>query len=97
VNARSQPASAACLRARIIGLAESAGLARRVTPHMLRHTAATALIEGGVDIRFVQRLLGHQSIATTQLYTHVSDRALRAAIQSANTHRYAEGELAMAA
>jgi integrase/recombinase XerD len=90
VNARGRPASAACLRARIKILAQKAGLARRVTPHMFRHTTATALMEAGVDMRFVQRLLGHQSIATTQIYTHVSDRALKAAILGANTRRYSE-------
>jgi site-specific recombinase XerD len=52
---------------------------KRITPHMLRHTAATLRIEGGGDIRFVQRLLGHASIATTQIYTHVTDVALRSA------------------
>ncbi|MGJ4924385.1 tyrosine-type recombinase/integrase [Bradyrhizobium oligotrophicum] len=57
---------------------------RRVTPHMLRHTAATLLIERGVDIRFVQRLLGHSSIATTEIYTHVSDDALRSALERAD-------------
>jgi integrase/recombinase XerD len=61
-----------------------AGLSRRVTPHMLRHTAATLLIETGVDIRFVQRLLGHSSIATTEIYTHVSDEALRTTLERAN-------------
>jgi integrase/recombinase XerD len=65
-------------------LAQKAGVTQRITPHMFRHTAATALMEAGVDIRFVQRLLGHQTIATTQIYTHVSDRALRTAIASAN-------------
>ena len=90
LNVRGQPATAASIRARIRALAERAGIGRRVTPHMFRHTAATALIEAGVDIRFVQRLLGHQSIATTQLYTHVSDRALKAAIMGANTRRYTE-------
>src|SRR4249920_1233328 len=54
-----------------------AGLTRRITPHMLRHTAATLLIETGVDIRIVQRLLGHSRIATTEIYTHGSDEALR--------------------
>jgi site-specific recombinase XerD len=96
LNSRERPANAASLRARIRLLAQEAGLARRVTPHMLRHTAATALMEAGVDIRFVQRLLGHQSIATTQIYTHVSDRALKAAIIGANVCRlFEQSELAM--
>jgi integrase/recombinase XerD len=51
---------------------------------MLRHTAATLLIETGVDIRIVQRLLGHSSIATTEIYTHVSDEALRTTLQRAD-------------
>lgn len=63
------------------------GLARRITPHMLRHTAATLLIETGVDIRFVQRLLGHSSIATTEIYTHVSDEALRTTLERADVLR----------
>jgi len=84
LNARGHPTSASCLRNRIKKLATVARLSRVVTPHMLRHTAATALMEAGVDIRFVQRLLGHHSIATTQIYTHVSDRALKAAVLGAN-------------
>lgn len=52
---------------------------------MLRHTAVTLLIENGTDIRFVQRLLGHASIATTEIYTYVSDPAIKKAILDANT------------
>ena len=63
---------------------QEVGLARRITPHMLRHTAATLLIETGVDIRFVQRMLGHSSIATTEIYTHVSDEALRVTLERAD-------------
>lgn len=72
------------VRLRLRKLAQGEGLARRITPHMLRHTAATLLIETGVDIRFVQRLLGHSSIATTEIYTHVSDEALRTTLTRAN-------------
>jgi site-specific recombinase XerD len=72
------------VRSRLRRLAKDAGFDRRVTPHMLRHTAATLLIETGVDIRFVQRLLGHSSIATTEIYTHVSDEALRVTLERAD-------------
>lgn len=61
--------------------ATQAGITRRITPHMLRHTAATRLLEAGVDIRYVQKLLGHQSISTTEIYTHVSDQGLREALR----------------
>jgi integrase/recombinase XerD len=71
-------------RSKLRSFAGQAGIERRVTPHMLRHTAATLLIESGVDIRIVQRLLGHSSIATTEIYTHVSDQALRATLERVN-------------
>ncbi len=79
------------LRHRLGGLAKRAGIERRVTPHMLRHTAATQLIEAGVDIRFVQKLLGHASIATTQIYTQVSDSSLKTTLERANTLRRVGG------
>ena len=63
--------------------AARAGIPRRVTPHMLRHTLATALLSRGCDIRFIQKLLGHASVATTQIYTHVDTQALRDAYQRA--------------
>lgn len=71
-------------RPRLRTFARAANIKRRITPHMLRHTAATLLIETGVDIRMVQRLLGHSSIATTEIYTHVSDEALRKTLEQAD-------------
>ena len=60
-----------------------AGIPRRVTPHMLRHTLATTLLSRGCDIRYIQKLLGHASVATTQIYTHVDTQELREAYQRA--------------
>ncbi len=82
-NRRGRPMTPQCFRLRLHSISRSAHLGR-ITPHMLRHTAATLLLEGGVDIRFVQKLLGHASIATTQIYTHVSDIALRTALERAD-------------
>jgi integrase/recombinase XerD len=59
--------------------AQAAGIQHRVTPHVLRHTLATALLSRGCDIRYIQKLLGHASVATTQIYTHVDITALKEA------------------
>ncbi len=57
--------------------AQKAGIRKNVTPHVLRHTLATTMLRRGVDIRYIQQFLGHSSVATTQIYTHVDDEMLR--------------------
>ncbi|MEY8436637.1 tyrosine recombinase [Atopobiaceae bacterium 24-176] len=83
LSSRGNPMSADTLRLRFERLAALAGLPASVTPHAMRHTFATELLSGGADLRSVQELLGHASISTTQVYTHLSvDRLKDAALQA---------------
>ena len=77
VNSRGGSLSRQGLYKIIQQRARSAGLADRMSPHTLRHTFATHLLAGGCDLRSVQEMLGHADVATTQIYTHLSDERIR--------------------
>ena len=77
LGARGAPLSRQSVWLVIQAAAEQAQLTAHVSPHTLRHSFATHLLQGGADVRVVQELLGHASVATTQIYTHVSADALR--------------------
>jgi site-specific recombinase XerD len=84
LNHLGEPLGIRGLRYRIDRLCRAAGLPQGVSPHTLRHSFATHLLDGGADLRVVQELLGHESLATTQIYTHVSPARLKAAYSAAH-------------
>lgn len=84
LGTRGQPLGTRGIRMRIDRLVRRAGLPDRTTPHTLRHSFASHMLEGGADLRVVQELLGHASLATTQVYTHVSPGRLRASYRAAH-------------
>lgn len=77
VNRLGNQLSEQSVRFMIVKYAEAAGIDLHITPHMFRHSFATFLLEEDVDIRYIQRLLGHSSITTTQIYTHVTAKKER--------------------
>ncbi len=77
LNARGEPLSRVGAWGVVKRAAERAGITKRVTPHTLRHSFATHLLEGGADLRAVQEMLGHADLSTTQIYTHVDREYLR--------------------
>ncbi|MFC0119904.1 tyrosine-type recombinase/integrase [Pseudoalteromonas xiamenensis] len=82
-NSKGKPASTQFIRKQL----KTVSIEANITPHMLRHTAASELLDTGLDIRFVQRLLGHANISTTEIYTHVSNSALQSKIEQASVRK----------
>ena len=84
LNARGGPLTARGARLVVDHWVRETGVPVTTSPHTLRHSFATHLLEGGADLRVVQELLGHANLATTQIYTHLSDAALRSAYRDAH-------------
>lgn len=84
LNSKGSPLGVRGVRYRLDWLMRSAGLPSGSSPHTLRHSFASHLLEGGADLRVVQELLGHASLGTTQIYTHVSPARLRSAYRDAH-------------
>jgi integrase/recombinase XerD len=81
------PVSEQTVRVSLRRYVRAAGLEVHITPHMFRHSVATLLLEEGVDIRYIQRILGHSSLVTTQIYTHVHDREQRRILSDKHPRR----------
>jgi site-specific recombinase XerD len=86
VNARGRPITIRGVQWLIDSYAEGAGIGKRISPHVFRHSFATHLVDNGADIRAVQELLGHSNISTTQIYTHVDMERLKKVYNQAHPH-----------
>jgi len=81
LNRRGRKLSREMIFMMIKALAKKAGIAKNISPHTFRHSFATHLVEGGADLRAVQEMLGHESITTTEIYTHLDREFLRDTLQ----------------
>ncbi len=87
INRRGHNLSSQSVRIMVKKLALKSGILKPVTPHQSRHTFATLLLEEGVDIKYIQTILGHSSLATTQIYTHVSTAKQKVILQNFHPRR----------
>ena len=92
LNCRGQRLTTRSIRRMLGAYAREAGLASDVTPHTLRHSFATHLLQRGADLRVVQELLGHENISTTQIYTHITDDETRRSYEKAHPRAFASIE-----
>ncbi|MCL2679720.1 MAG: tyrosine recombinase XerC [Dehalococcoidia bacterium] len=90
LNRRGGRLTGRWIQMQMLNYASTAGLPKKVHPHMLRHTFATHLLDGGADLRVVQDLLGHSNLATTQIYTHVTHNQARRVYMA--SHPFAKEE-----
>jgi integrase/recombinase XerD len=77
LNRRGAPLTRVMIFTIVKQLAEKAGIKKNISPHTFRHSFATHLLEGGANLRVIQQLLGHESIMTTEIYTHIDVEFLR--------------------
>lgn len=88
VNSRGKPISSRAIQMICEKSGENAGLNKHIHPHMIRHSFATHLLDNGADLRIVQELLGHENLATTQIYTHVTQDRLQKVVDKAHPHSH---------
>lgn len=81
LNRRGKPLTRVMVFLIIKDLAKAAGIKKNISPHTLRHSFATHLVEGGADLRAVQEMLGHESITTTEIYTHLDKQFLKSTLE----------------
>ncbi|NCB33624.1 MAG: tyrosine recombinase XerC [Erysipelotrichia bacterium] len=86
VNQKGAPITARAIQIMVDRQSVAAGLSMHVHPHMIRHSFATHMLDNGADLRIVQELLGHESLSTTQIYTHVTSDRLKKVVSEAHPH-----------
>jgi len=87
VNRLGKQLSEQSIRHIVKNLSKGAKINKRITPHVFRHSVATLLLEEGVDIKYIQEILGHSSILTTQIYTHVNKEKQKAILTDKHPRR----------